>query len=387
MYETFPNRLFLTTFVPMNLIQITSLEQPGPDRFTRLTETQLRGGKGGVNCGGNGSGNGGSNSGGTGGGTGANSGGIGGGSFIAESPNVILRALEAGLEPLSMLCETGFADAALRSSDNPMRGDTPFSGSDNPLRSDDNLRSSDDSRACKHDSPAAENDSPAGKIFRRAGDIPIYVGSPELLSRITGYSLLRGISCEFRRPAPRTAAEVCGITGNASAAPDAHPGAAPSATPAAPTTSSARRIAVIHGVVDAANIGAIFRSAAALGIDAILLSPDSCDPLNRRTVRTSMGTVFQIPWAILDGPDTIAQLHRLGFKTAAMALRDDALAPDTPELQAVERLAIILGNEGNGLPQPLIEASDYVVCIPMSHGVDSLNVAIAGAVAFYVLRK
>ena len=190
-------------------------------------------------------------------------------------------------------------------------------------------------------------------------------------------------------------AEICGITDSAPAGPNAHPGAAPSATPAAhtgasaaaPTTSSARRIAVIHGVVDAANIGAIFRSAAALGIDAVLLSPDCCDPLNRRTVRTSMGTVFQIPWAILDGPDTIVQLHRLGFKTAAMALRDDALAPDTPELQAVERLAIILGNEGNGLPQPLIDASDYVVCIPMSHGVDSLNVAIAGAVAFYVLRK
>ena len=326
----------------MNLIQITSLEMPGPDRFVHRTETQLRGGKGGVNSGGTGG-----NSGGTGCGT-------SGGSFIAESPNVILRALEAGLEPLTMLCETGFADAALRSSDNSMRGDTPFSGSDNPLRSDDNLRS---------------DDSPAGEIFRRAGDIPIYVGSPELLSRITGYSLLRGISCEFRRPAPRTAAEVCGIpTGNTSATP------------------SARRIAVIHGVVDAANIGAIFRSAAALGIDAILLSPDSCDPLNRRTVRTSMGTVFQIPWAILDGHDTVGALHGLGFKTAAMALRHDALPPDSPELQAVERLAIILGNEGNGLPQPLIAASDYVVCIPMSHGVDSLNVAIAGAVAFYVLR-
>ena len=357
----------------MNLIQITSLEQPGPDCFTHLTETQLRGGKGGVNCGGTGT---------------------GGGSFIAESPNVILRALEAGLEPLSMLCETGFADAALRSSDNPMRGNNP-------------LRSSDDSRA-GNDSRAAENDSPAAEIFRRAGDIPIYVGSPELLSRITGYSLLRGISCEFRRPAPRTAAEVCGIpAGSDPATPKSHPGAAPSATPAAhpgaapsatlaaptgasaaaPAGTSARRIAVIHGVVDAANIGAIFRSAAALGIDAILLSPDSCDPLNRRTVRTSMGTVFQIPWAIIDGPDTVAALHNLGYTTAAMALRDGALPPDSPELQAQEHLAIILGNEGNGLPQPVIDSSDYVVCIPMSHGVDSLNVAIAGAVAFYVLRK
>ena len=293
----------------MGLIEITSLEQPGPERFIHLTETQLRNG-------------------------------TGGGSFIAESPNVILRALEAGMEPLAMLCETGFADAALR-------GDN----------------------------------SPAGEIFRRAGNIPIYVGSPELLSRITGYSLLRGVSCEFSRPAPRTAAEVCGIpAGSASAAQSASIAANHTGAPAA------RRIAVTVGVVDAANIGAIFRSAAALGIDALLLAPDCCDPLNRRTVRTSMGTVFQIPWAILDGTDTVAALHRLGFKTAAMALRDGALAPDSPELQAVERLAIILGNEGNGLPQPVIDASDYVVRIPMSHGVDSLNVAIAGAIAFYTLR-
>lgn len=284
----------------MRLIEITSLEQPGPERFIHLTETQLRGGGE-------------------------------GGSFIAESPNVILRALEAGLEPLAILCEKGFADAALR-------GDAS-SGADSAVN------------------------SPAGEIFRRVGDIPIYVGSPELLSRITGYSLLRGISCEFRRPALRTAEEVC------------------------QTATSIARIAVTVGVVDAANIGAIFRSAAALGIDAILLSPDCCDPLNRRTVRTSMGTVFQIPWAWLEGPDTVEELHRLGFKTAAMALRDGALAPDSPQLRDVEKLAIILGNEGNGLPQALIDASDYVVCIPMSHGVDSLNVAIAGAVAFYVLRK
>ncbi len=296
----------------MNLIEITSLEQPGPERFIHATETQLRGGEG-------------------------------GGSFIAESPNVILRALEAGLEPLEILCEKGFAEAALR-------GDASSSGDCQA-----------NSAANSATNPAAN--SPAGEIFRRAGDIPIYVGSPELLSRITGYSLLRGVSCEFRRPALRTAEEVC------------------------KTASSASRIAVTVGVVDAANIGAIFRSAAALGIDAILLSPDCCDPLNRRTVRTSMGTVFQIPWAWLEGPDTVEELHRLGFKTAAMALRDGALAPDSPELRDIEKLAIILGNEGNGLPQALIDASDYVVCIPMSHGVDSLNVAIAGAVAFYVLRK
>lgn len=298
----------------MGLIEITSLEQPGPERFIHATETQLRSGEE-------------------------------GGSFIAESPNVILRALEAGLEPLAILCEKGFADAALR-------GDAS-SGADSAVN------------------------SPAGEIFRRVGDIPIYVGSPELLSRITGYSLLRGVSCEFRRPALRTAEEVCGTA----------PSAREATNTASPTASSANRIAVTVGVVDAANIGAIFRSAAALGIDAILLSPDCCDPLNRRTVRTSMGTVFQIPWAWMEGPDTVEELHRLGFKTAAMALRDSALAPDSPQLRDVEKLAIILGNEGNGLPQALIDASDYVVCIPMSHGVDSLNVAIAGAVAFYVLRK
>lgn len=298
----------------MRLIEITSLEQPGPERFIHATETQLRSGEE-------------------------------GGSFIAESPNVILRALEAGLEPLAILCEKGFADAALR-------GDAT-SGADSAVN------------------------SPAGEIFRRVGDIPIYVGSPELLSRITGYSLLRGVSCEFRRPALRTAEEVCQTA----------PSAREATNTASPTAPSASRIAVTVGVVDAANIGAIFRSAAALGIDAILLSPDCCDPLNRRTVRTSMGTVFQIPWAWLDGSDTVKALHRLGFKTAAMALRDGALAPDSPELQAIEKLAIILGNEGNGLPQAVIDASDYVVCIPMNHGVDSLNVAIAGAVAFYVLRK
>lgn len=318
----------------MGLIEITSLEQPGPERFIHATETQLRSGEE-------------------------------GGSFIAESPNVILRALEAGLEPLAILCEKGFADAALRGSEN------------HPLRGRDNaLRGASSYGDANSGADSAVN-SPAGEIFRRVGDIPIYVGSPELLSRITGYSLLRGVSCEFRRPALRTAEEVCKTA----------PSAREATNTASPTAPSASRIAVTVGVVDAANIGAIFRSAAALGIDAILLSPDCCDPLNRRTVRTSMGTVFQIPWAWMEEPDTVEELHRLGFKTAAMALRDGALAPDSPELRDVEKLAIILGNEGNGLPQALIDASDYVVCIPMSHGVDSLNVAIAGAVAFYVLRK
>lgn len=287
----------------MNLIEITSLEQPGPGRFYRIPDTQLRRGSD-------------------------------GGSFIAESPNVVLRALEAGMKPLSILCEKSFTDAAMHGGE----------------------------------------DSPAGEIIRRIGDIPIYVGSPELLSSITGYSLLRGISCEFRRPAQRSAAEACSLPAENRAEGPQKAGKAP-------------RIAVAQGIVDAANIGAIFRSAAALGIGAVLLTQDCCDPLNRRTVRTSMGTVFQIPWAIIDGPDTVAALHNLGYTTAAMALRDGALPPDSPELQAQEHLAIILGNEGNGLPQPVIDSSDYVVCIPMSHGVDSLNVAIAGAIAFYVLRK
>lgn len=293
----------------MNLTEISSLDQPGIERFFRLSETQLR--RGGD-----------------------------GGSFIAESPNVILRALEAGMEPLAMLCETSFAEAALREGE-----------------------------------PSA-----AREIFSRTGDIPVYAGSPELLSRITGYSLLRGVSCEFRRPLPRTPEEaVSGLPSFGHAAPGTL------TEPQRPVQTS--RIAVTAGVVDAANIGAIFRSAAALGIDAILLAPDCCDPLNRRTVRTSMGTVFQIPWAFIEGGDTVSALHSLGYKTAAMALRDDSLTPDSPALAAEERLAIILGNEGNGLPGTVIDASDYVVRIPMSHGVDSLNVAIAGAIAFYVLRK
>jgi tRNA G18 (ribose-2'-O)-methylase SpoU len=155
--------------------------------------------------------------------------------------------------------------------------------------------------------------------------------------------------------------------------------------PVVEVCKDARRVVVIQGVVDTTNIGAIFRSAAALGIDAVLLTRDSCDPLNRRAVRVSMGTVFLIPWTWLDDP--ASSLHELGFRTAAMALTDDSIALDNPQLKAEQRLAIIMGTEGDGLPHATIAESDYVVRIPMAHSVDSLNVAAAGAIAFWELCK
>ena len=197
----------------------------------------------------------------------------------------------------------------------------------------------------------------AADIVARCQDIPVYTGERELLSQLTGYTLTRGVLCAMRRPQPKTVAEVC---------------------------RDARRIVVIDGVVDTTNIGAIFRSAAALGIDAVLLTPTSCDPLNRRAVRVSMGSVFLVPWTWLD---TYSTLHDLGFKTAAMALTDDSVCLDDPRLKAEERLAIIMGTEGDGLPQQTIAEADYVVCIPMKHQVDSLNVAAAAAVAFWELTR
>lgn len=167
----------------------------------------------------------------------------------------------------------------------------------------------------------------------------------------------RGVLCAMRRPAPRTPEEVC---------------------------RDARRVAVIHGVVDTTNIGAIFRSAAALGIDAILLSPDSCDPLNRRAVRVSMGSVFLVPWTWLPRP--VSSLREMGFCTASLALTDRSVPIDYPELKEIPRLAIVMGTEGDGLPAEVLSESDYVVRIPMWHGVDSLNVAAASAVAFWELR-
>ena len=232
------------------------------------------------------------------------------GIFIAESPKVIRVAMEAGYEPVSLLCER------------------------------------------KH----IEGD--AADIVEQMGDKPIYTGSREVLSQLTGYTLTRGVLCAMRRPKERSVQEVC---------------------------QGASRIVLIHGVVDSTNIGAIFRSAAALGIDSVLLTRDSCDPLNRRAVRVSMGSVFLLPWTWAEQP--YETLSELGFKTVAMALTDRSIPLDAPCLAAEERLAIVMGTEGDGLPANAIVGADYVVRIPMQHGVDSLNVAAASAVAFWQLRK
>ena len=271
----------------MPILPLTSLSHPGVAVFASLTEAQLRNRlepEKGV--------------------------------FIVESPKVIRVALDAGYEPLSLLCEQRHIE-----------GD-------------------------------------AKDIVARMGDIPIYTGARELLAELTGYTLTRGVLCAMRRPLPRPLKEVC---------------------------RGARRIVVIDGVVDTTNIGAIFRSAAALGIDAVLLTTNSCDPLNRRAVRVSMGSVFLVPWGWIEENDADAatlqeQLHALGFKTAAMALTDNSVSLDDPRLAAEERLALIMGTEGDGLPHATITAADYVVRIPMAHGVDSLNVAAASAVAFWELR-
>lgn len=232
------------------------------------------------------------------------------GIFIAESPKVINVALAAGYEPLSLLCEGRHIE-----------GD-------------------------------------AASIIKSHPEMPVYTGSRELLSSLTGYTLTRGVLCAMRRPELRSVADVCRDAG---------------------------RVVVIDGVTDTTNIGAIFRSAAALGIDAVLLTTTSCDPLNRRSVRVSMGSVFLVPWTWLEVP--IESLRTLGFRTAAMALRDDSVSIDDQTLCAEERLAIIMGTEGDGLADRVIDNADYTVRIPMAHGVDSLNVAAAAAVAFWQLRK
>lgn len=197
----------------------------------------------------------------------------------------------------------------------------------------------------------------AAPIIARCGDIPVYTGERELLAGLTGYTLTRGVLCAMRRPAERAVAQVC---------------------------HEAKRVVVIDGVVDTTNIGAIFRSAAALGVDAVLLTPTSCDPLNRRAVRVSMGSVFLVPWTWLREP--IPALNELGLKTVAMALTDDSVPIDDPALMAEPRLAIVMGTEGDGLAPAVIAQADYVARIPMAHGVDSLNVAAASAVAFWQLR-
>lgn len=209
-------------------------------------------------------------------------------------------------------------------------------------------------------------DGPAAGVLARCPDAVVYTADRQVLQALTGYALTRGVLCAMRRPKLRTVEELC---------------------------RNASRVAVLEGIVDSTNIGAIFRGAAALGMDAVLLSPSCCDPLCRRAVRVSMGTVFQVPWATLgsspaDWPEAgMARLHALGFKTAAMALDSRAVSIDDPALRAEDKLAIVLGTEGDGLAHNTIAHCDYTVMIPMQHGVDSLNVAAAGAVAFWELRK
>lgn len=204
------------------------------------------------------------------------------------------------------------------------------------------------------------------ELLRWCGDVPIYTADRAVLERLTGYALTRGVLCAMRRKELYSPETVC---------------------------ENAARVAVLENIVDPTNVGAIFRSAAALGMDGVLLTPSCCDPLHRRAARVSMGTVFQVPWAYLgdspaDWPERgLARLHSLGFQTAAMALDDRAISIDAPGLQKIERLAIVLGTEGDGLSAETVARCDKTVCIPMKNGVDSLNVAAAGAVAFWTLRK
>ena len=200
------------------------------------------------------------------------------------------------------------------------------------------------------------------EIIGMCPNIPVYTADRNVLSTLTGYELTRGVLCAMRRLSPLSPAQIC---------------------------EKSHRITVLEGIVDSTNIGAIFRSAAALGIDGILLTQTCCDPLVRRAVRVSMGTVFQIPWAYLTGDyaDWQAYLKQFGFKTAAMALNDKAVPIDDAGLCLEDKLAIVLGTEGDGLASQTIENCDYNVIIPMHHNVDSLNVAAASAVAFWQLRK
>ncbi len=236
--------------------------------------------------------------------------------FIAESLKVIESALRAGCEPTAFLMER------------------------------------------KHIGRSA------AELLARCSDVPVYTGKRELLGRLTGFELTRGVLCAMRRPKLPTVEEIC---------------------------ADARRIAILENLADPTNVGAAFRSAAALGMDAVLVTPSCCDPLHRRSARVSMGTVFQIPWTVVgsqasDWPSPgVEQLHALGFKLAALALRDDSVSIDDARLAAEEKLAVVLGAEGDGLATETIARCDYTVRIPMSHGVDSLNVAAASAVAFWQL--
>lgn len=270
-----------------NIIEITNFAAPELDVYARLTEVQL-----------------------------LNRHEPEKGLFIAESPKVIERALDAGCEPVSFLVER------------------------------------------KH------IDGEAKDIIERCGEIPVYTAEFDVLTKLTGFQLTRGMLCAMRRPKLPSLEEVC---------------------------AGAHRIAILENVVNPTNVGAIFRSAAALNMDAVLLTPACSNPLYRRAIRVSMGTVFQVPWTFFwdearQWPEQgIRYLHELGFKTAAMALSDDSVTIDDPKLLAEEKLAIILGTEGDGLAASTISNCDYTVRIPMSHGVDSLNVAAASAVAFWQL--
>ena len=272
-----------------NIIEITDFHAPELDPYARLTQNQLRNRLEPEK-----------------------------GIFIAESPKVIDRALDAGYKPVSLLMER------------------------------------------------KQITGPAAGILSRCGDAPVYTADREMLAELTGFELTRGVLCAFRRPAPRPVEELC---------------------------RNARRVAVLEGIVDSTNVGAIFRSAAALNMDAVLINPSCCDPLCRRAVRVSMGTVFQVPWGQLgetpaDWPEKgMDILHSLGFKTAAMALSDRSVSIDDAQLAKEPKLAIVLGTEGDGLAAGTIASCDYTVKIPMSHGVDSLNVAAASAVAFWQLGR
>ena len=272
-----------------NIIEITDFHAPELDPYARLTQNQLRNRLEPEK-----------------------------GIFIAESPKVIDRALDAGYKPVSLLMER------------------------------------------------KQITGPAAGILSRCGDAPVYTADREMLAELTGFELTRGVLCAFRRPAPRPVEELC---------------------------KNARRVAVLEGIVDSTNVGAIFRSAAALNMDAVLINPSCCDPLCRRAVRVSMGTVFQVPWGQLgetpaDWPEKgMDILHSLGFKTAAMALSDRSVSIDDEQLAKEPKLAIVLGTEGDGLAADTIASCDYTVKIPMSHGVDSLNAAAASAVAFWQLGK
>lgn len=278
----------------VNVIEIQDFEAPELDVYARLTENQL-----------------------------VNRADPAKGMFIAESPKVIMRALDAGCVPVSVLMEK---------------------------------------RQLKTEGEALEVIRMCSSIHK---SIPVYVAEFEVLTKLTGFQLTRGMLCAMYRPKLRTPQEIC---------------------------RDARRIAVLENVVNPTNVGAIFRSAAALNMDAVLLTPACSDPLYRRAIRVSMGTVFQIPWTYIgekagDWPNDMGQLRQMGFQTVAMALREDSLGIDDKRLHAVDKLAILLGTEGEGLADETLAQCDYTVRIPMSHGVDSLNVAAASAVAFYELGK